>query len=341
MADLTGILRGYDLSHHNDVDAGRLQGDFVIARTAQARGGQYGDTLDRLYKRHRDSARRAGKLFSSYFYVGDGRSAEGNVALHESVEPDRGIPVMLDWEKGSGNGAFLETVYGAFGNAGYFVWGLYAPRWYWQSVGSPDLSWGPPLIQSRYADMQPGSYENEYRSVSESWWGGYGNNSVKMLQFSSTVRDPAYPSLNLDGDAFKGSRAALADWWNPHRPNPTPDPVDLRGVEIMETVTLPASPGSSTARIKLPGGPSARIIVRPRGIVSTNDPATNNRTPDPVWMGHIYAWGDNNTGVGHDPVYAPGYNNRWDSVREWALPGALWADVNYSCKNPVDIDIVG
>ena len=334
MADLTGVTRGYDLSHHNDVDAGRLQGDFVIARTAQAKGGPYGDTLDALYKRHRDTARRAGKLFSSYFYVGDGRSAEGNVALHESVEPDRSVPVMLDWEKGSGNGAFLETVYGAFRNAGYFVWGLYAPRWYWQSVGSPDLSWGPPLIQSRYVDNAPGTYEAEYASTPESYWAGYGNNSVKMLQFSSVVRDPAYPSKNLDGDAFRGTRAQLAAWWNPTLPNPGVDPADQREAESMERFTVtPPNADRNMIRVYLPGTPQAAIIARPR--LGQKDALK------PMWAGPIYAWGQDGAGIGHNPSETPGYNPKLTNHRAFPLPGALWADFWYSAAEPFELEIVG
>ena len=335
MADLTGVTRGYDLSHHNDVDAGRLQGDFVIARTAQARGGQYGDTLDRLYKRHRDSARRAGKLFSAYFYVGSGRSAEGNVALHESVEPDRSIPIMLDWENGSGNAALLESVYGAFRNAGYFVWGLYAPRWYWQAQGGPDLSWGPPLVTSRYVDNAPGTYESEYRSTPESYWLPYGNNVIRMLQFTSVGRDPAYPGINLDMDAFKGTRAQLAAWWNPSQPNPAPKPGEVTGgVEIVEriTVTPPNGSENNVHLNNLPGSPGTAVIVRPKAGAT-------------MWVGHIYAWGSDNVGIGHDPKSVPGYDPKLKpgAARRFDLPGALWCDLNYSAR-PEDefvIEVVG
>lgn len=334
MADLTGVTRGYDLSHHNDVDAGRLQGDFVIARTAQAKGGQYGDTLDRLYKRHRDAARRAGKLFSSYFYVGSGRSAEGNVALHESVEPDRNIPIMLDWENGSGSAALLESVYGAFRNAGYFVWGLYAPRWYWQAQGSPDLSWGPPLVTSRYADNAPGAYESEYRSTPESYWSSYGGNIVRMLQFTSVGRDPAYPGINLDMDAFKGTRAQLAAWWNPGKPNPAPAPGEIPtgGTDLYERIhVVPPDKGEHFVRIKsLPGTPGAAVIIR----------RVQPDTSTPMWVGDIFAWGSDSQGIGHNPKVEK-RGERVLSDRRYDLPNALWCDLYYSASEEFWIDVVG
>lgn len=337
MADLTGVTRGHDLSHHNDVDAGRLQGDFVIARTAQARGGPYGDTLDRMYKRHRDAARRAGKLFSSYFYVGSGRSAEGNVALHESVEPDRNVPIMLDWEKGSGSADFLESVYGAFGNAGFHVWGLYTPGWYWRDAGRPDLSWGPPLIQSRYVDTAPGTYESEYRGTPETYWASFANNIVRMLQFSSTVRDPAYPGINLDGDAFKGTRAQLAAWWNPSQPNPAPAPGEIPtgGVELLERIhVVPPDGDTHNIRINtLPGTSSAAVIIRRR---------IADGTEWPMWIGNIVAWGSDIKFAGHNPKdEKPPRNPKVLGDRRYDLPGALWCDLEYSAAEEFWIDVVG
>lgn len=332
------MLRGGDYSHHQeDLDVSRVPEDFIVARTAQVKGGKYGTTIDRAYAQHKANARKGGKLFSSYVYLGSGLSAEGNVAVHAGVEPDRAVPLMLDWEDGSGNAAFLHTCYGAFTNAGYHVWGLYAPRWYWQAQGSQSLASPAPLVSSRYADNAPGDWESEYRSTPESYWLGYGDNTVRMLQFSSVVRNQPYPTRDTDGLAFKGSRDALADWWDASTPNPPVNPADLRGVELVERITLPVAMTTRTERISLPGGPGARIVIRPAGISQ----ALGNKTPDPVFMGDIFAWGDNNVGVGHNPVFAPGYNNRWDTVREWALPGALWADISYSCKNPVVIDILG
>ncbi|MEU0531968.1 hypothetical protein [Amycolatopsis tolypomycina] len=337
MANPAGVLRGGDFSHHQkDIDIGRLPIEFTICRTAQAAGGPYATTRDGFYSGHKANALRAGKLFSAYFYLGTGLSAAANAALHAAIEPDRTIPVMLDWEKGSGDGRFLRACVEEFKKLGYFVWSIYGPRWYWDSVGRPDLSGLPPLVSSRYADNAPGDWEAEYRSTPEEYWSSYGGNIVRMLQFSSVVRHPVYPSRNTDGDAFKGTRADLAAWWNPNQPNPTPAPGELSqgGVEIVEriTVTPPNANENSIHLNNLPGSPGTAIIVRPKAGAT-------------MWVGDVFAWGSDNVGIGHNPKKQPGYNPRLQpgAPRRIDLPGALWCDFNYSARpeDPFVIEIVG
>lgn len=336
MADSAGVLFGADVSHWQEtMNVGLLPVDYVIARTAQAPGGRFQATLDRAYVKHKANTLAAGKLFSSYFYLGSGKSAEGNVALHESVEPDRAVPLMLDWEEGSGNADFLKACYGAFTNAGYHVWGTYAPKWYWQMQGSRDLSGLPPLVSSRYADNKPGSIAAEYASTPEAYWLGYGNLPVGMLQYSSSVRMQPYPNNDVDGDAFKGTRAQLADWWNPTAPNPEL-PIEGSDVSLIAKITMPASPTTTSFPFRnLPGGSNCKIVIRPRG-AKGNKPASN-----PVWIGNIFAWGNRNVGVGHNPKQTPGFDARIDTVWEWGLPGALWADMEFSCNEDVDVEIYG
>jgi hypothetical protein len=60
-----------------------------------------------------------------------------------------------------------------------------------------------------------------------------------------------------------------------------------------------------------------------------------------MWVGDIFAWGNDKQGVGHNPTQVKGYNNRLTSHRRYDLPGAVWADVNYSAAEPFEIDIVG
>lgn len=336
MADLTKIVRGVDVSHHqSDIDVGSLPVRFVIARTAQAKGGQYGTTIDRFYSQHKANALRAGKMFSSYLYLGNGLSAADNAALHAACEPDRKVPLMVDWEQGSGNGSFLRSCVRELQRAGYGVWGTYAPRWYWASQGSPDLSGLPPLVSSRYPDNQPGGFDREYLGTPESYWLGYGGNTVRMLQFSSVVRFSQYPGRDIDGDAFIGTDADLARWWDPDLPNPTPKPADLnRGEELMERITVTPPDGNEhNVRVNLSGAPGAAVVVRPR--------IDGSGFSTPMWVGHIFAWGNDKQGVGHDPAYIPGYDPKLTSHRRYELPGAVWADIRYSAAEPFDIDIVG
>lgn len=209
--ETTGVLRGVDVSHHQEgLDVGRLPVDFVIARTAQAAGGRYGTTRDRAYAKHKVNALRGGKLFCSYLYLGNAISAAANVALHASIEPDRKIPMMVDWEDGSGDGAFLRAVVAEFDKAGYRVVLTYAPKWYWQKMGSPKLDGLPPLVSSRYPDNNPAGYEAQYRKCPVSYWDGYGGNTVGVLQFSSSGRLDPYPGNNLDLLAFRGTRTQFA-----------------------------------------------------------------------------------------------------------------------------------
>jgi hypothetical protein len=206
------VILGHDVSHHQaGVDVSRLAGRFIIARTAQAKGGQYSTTRDGMYATHKANARRGGKIFGSYFYLGNGLSAADNAALHASIEPDRGITVMLDWEAGSGNVAFLRACRDEFVRLGYTINLTYAPQWYLNGAGGGgSLAGLPPLCSSKYASTVPGTIAAKLAQVSASYWAGYGGNSVAVLQFSSVGRDAAYPGTNLDCLAFGGTDAQLA-----------------------------------------------------------------------------------------------------------------------------------
>jgi hypothetical protein len=60
-----------------------------------------------------------------------------------------------------------------------------------------------------------------------------------------------------------------------------------------------------------------------------------------MWVGDIYAWGSDHQGIGHNPTQTGGYDSKLTSHRRYDLPGALWADINYSAAEPFEIDIVG
>ncbi len=113
-----------------------------------------------------------------------------------------------------------------------------------------------------------------------------------------------------------------------------PEPTTTTGVEIMERITVtPPDGGSHAVRVFLSGSPGAAVIIRPR--------LGGDGLSKPMWIGDIFAWGSDKQGVGHNPTQTPGYVNRLTSHRRYDLPGAVWADINYSAAEPFEIDIVG
>lgn len=104
-------------------------------------------------------------------------------------------------------------------------------------------------------------------------------------------------------------------------------PLAKGDAELMERITVTApNANQNTVRVKLSGTEGAAIVVRPGAT---------------MWVGNIFAWGSDSVGIGHNPNVVPGYNSRLDKgPRRYELPGALWADVQYSAKPeaPFEID---
>lgn len=131
--------------------------------------------------------------------------------------------------------------------------------------------------------------------------------------------------------------SVVADYWpgvdgpdgRTQQPNTAP-----QGVELMERITVtPPNAGQNTVRLNLSGSAGAAIVVRPR--------IGPNGVSKPMWVGNIFAWGSDKVGVGNNPKTKPGYDDRLTSHRRFELPGAVWADLEYSAAEPFEIDIVG
>jgi hypothetical protein len=108
-------------------------------------------------------------------------------------------------------------------------------------------------------------------------------------------------------------------------------------VELYKEIIFPASLAETTLRIELPGSLGTHIVVR-----TVIDGQGNAIDDDHVsWFGNIFAWGSDSEGVGNNPAAVSGYVNRVDKQRSFPLPGALWADVSYSSKLPVRVEVFG
>ena len=129
--------------------------------------------------------------------------------------------------------------------------------------------------------------------------------------------------------------SAVADYWPGVDPAPTPSSSpSMAGVELMERKTIPASPDTTSVRLLLSGSAGSAIIVRPH--IGPDGFAKN-----PVWVGNIFAWGSDHSGVGGNPKSVAGNNPKLTSHRRYELPGAVWCDLEYSSLDPFDVDIVG
>jgi hypothetical protein len=162
--------------------------------------------------------------------------------------------------------------------------------------------------------------------------------------------DPTLPTLNgieavakqYLGDTNGMDYSSVADYW----PGVDLEPVDhskdddhtiaSTSGELMERKTLTKSSNTTSVRFWLPGTNGTAIIVRPRI-------GDNGFAEWPVFLGDIFAWGNDKQGIGtkYNPNLIPGYDKRLESHRRIELPGAVWADFYYSCNSDFEVDIVG
>jgi hypothetical protein len=230
------MIWGIDVSdYQGDMDMARVRAegvDFAMIKATQGAGWR-----GRYFRANLDRAHAAGLLTCAYHYQEDGDAAAqvDNIA---AVVP-RDVPVIPDVEANSGGLDVTWDLITRLRGAGYIVPLLYLPRWYWQQIGSPDLSGLPPLWSSHYPDMSGGFISEIWQRVPESYWDGYGNLPVEVLQFSSAStiagRHP------IDANAYGGTRDDLARVLGltgaPAAP-PLPDIPELEASEVSEALDI-------------------------------------------------------------------------------------------------------
>lgn len=126
----------------------------VIACIAKATEGN--SFTDPQY--YRNKAQMIGKPFSGYHWVDTVDIDLQADYCFNVVGPKTGI--MLDAEALGATVPHLVEFTRHYRARGGIVWGVYLPKWYWQKIGSPDLTplkaLGLVLISSNYVDMSQG-----------------------------------------------------------------------------------------------------------------------------------------------------------------------------------------
>lgn len=210
-------------------------------------------------------AAKAGAYFCAYHFLTAGNAiAQAQFAF---AHVGKTIPLMLDWETTVGSSPSVKdaqafvTEYKALGGK---VVLLYLPKWYWQDLGSPSLSWfagqGMFLVSSdyqAYTDDGPG-------------WTGYGGMSVKVWQFSSTRSVNGYL---VDLNAFKGTKAQFETLVSGTPATPPPPPVSTTVPNVVGKTAGNAHNALVSAKL-VPTAASGQVASE---ICSSTNPAAGTK----------------------------------------------------------------
>lgn len=184
---------------------------FVIAKTTEGTYYTDGD-----YQGWRQQAATLKQLFVWYHFL-SGESASAQAAHTAANVGDRSLPGMLDIEPA---GSYTPTVAQALAYvdaahaAGLNVRLAYLPRWFWEQLGSPDLTGfaarGVHLVSSAYPGGT-GSAPALYPGDGAAEWEPYGGMTPLLYQYTNQASDGGQP---LDYNAFRGSVAELTNLLN-------------------------------------------------------------------------------------------------------------------------------
>lgn len=168
-------------------------------------------------------AQQTGNIVVAYHYVTTDDPAQ-QAQKYLSNDPSNGAaPCMLDFEANSGDINNFWAVFNAFTAAGINMRLDYIPHWYWQQIGSPDLSGVVGLVSSAY--YEEGNYAStEYNDAggdNGQGWTGYGGATPVIWQFTDAA---LVAGKSVDANAFKGSLDDLKALLGIGTPVTQPDP---------------------------------------------------------------------------------------------------------------------
>jgi lysozyme len=204
---------GVDIaSYQAGLDLSGLAGiDFVIAKATES--DSYANPH---YAGWQAAAPRAGKLFAWYHFLSS-TSGSAAQAAWTARHVDAALPGMVDVEATGGSTPRLPDLVGyldAAEAAGLRIRLVYLPRWYWQRIGSPDLSpvtaRGIGIVSSHYPVTAPTGTAQAYAAAGGDTgvgWRPYGNATPLIWQFTDAAPEGGQ---KVDADAYRGSREQLA-----------------------------------------------------------------------------------------------------------------------------------
>jgi lysozyme len=208
-----------------NIEQVRAEGfDFIAVKLSEGRGTFGG--LDWIRR-----GQACGLLCLGYHYLRSGDEVGQAAVFSQQLAAAGGIPGMLDAEAVTAVGqtptltvSGIHRFLDACAANGARVPLLYLPRWYWQRMGSPDLSGLPMLWASSYvagSDYASVLYEN----VTPRSWAAYGGLPVAVLQFTDRA---LVAGQRVDADAYLGTRDDFVKLIGSNTPpSPVPPPAPL------------------------------------------------------------------------------------------------------------------
>lgn len=195
-------IYGIDIASYQDgLDLGEVKRegfDFVFVKVTQ--GLNY---VNPDWESWRATAAANGLILAGYHYLD---TSNPDIQAELFVSHLGAVPAMIDFEQGGG----AETNFWAFVNAcnarGVQIRLSYEPRWYWQQIGSPDITQLPGLIQSSYV-TGTGPASALYPGDDWTGWTGFGGASVQVLQYTDAA---LVAGMTVDANAFRGTRQQLS-----------------------------------------------------------------------------------------------------------------------------------
>lgn len=221
----TATQFGIDVSNHqgNFDFAGAASEGYVFATHKISEGTGYADPY---WPRARD-------LMNQYFPNRWGGYVFVKVDTDPGAEADfalgitgPGVPIQIDYEDSArtGSGDDLRRRVQAYVDRGAHLLPIYLPRWYWQKMGSPDLSdlpvnwWNSSYVNgSGYGSTL---YENGGGDT-QAGWNPFGGRNVDILQFTDRAK---VAGQLIDANAIRGGLSAVDALFTQGGVTPTPPP---------------------------------------------------------------------------------------------------------------------
>ncbi|MFD9734378.1 GH25 family lysozyme [Umezawaea sp. NPDC059074] len=171
-----------------------------------------GTFVNAFFHAQADAAERAGAIVVPYFYLRPNWAQ--TVDVHIGVVGDRYDSSIVDVEEGSGGWAETWAAHNRLWDAGRYTPLVYFPNFYWQKVGSPDLT--PLKVKVRghwkswYADRDWREFQDALDRVPGYVWDdNRGGILVEIVQFTGTGRVSGY-GAHVDLNFYRGSIEELA-----------------------------------------------------------------------------------------------------------------------------------